>query len=44
MIIEGAISVKAAIQNKKRDVESIYINSKNPEDDFGVFAVMLVKG
>ena len=34
MIIEGAISVKAAIQNKKRDVESIYINSKKKTKDF----------
>lgn len=34
MIIEGAISVKAAIQNKKRDIKVVYINSEKKTKDF----------
>jgi len=34
MIIEGAISVKAAIQNKKRIVETVYINKDKKTKDF----------
>lgn len=34
MIIEGAISVKAALQNKKREVAEIYINKDKKTKDF----------
>ena len=34
MIIEGAISVKAAIQNKKRDVIRVYIDKDKKTKDF----------
>ena len=34
MIIEGAISVKAAISYNKRDVLKIYISSKKKTKDF----------
>jgi len=34
MIIEGAISVKAAIQNNKRTVETVYINKDKKTKDF----------
>ena len=34
MIIEGAIAVKAAILNKKRNINIIYIDKKNKNKDF----------
>lgn len=34
MIIEGSISVKAAIQNNKRDIKVVYINSEKKTKDF----------
>lgn len=34
MIIEGAISVKAAIQNNKRDIKVVYINNEKKTKDF----------
>ena len=34
MIIEGAISVKAAIQNNKREVNTVYINCEKKTKDF----------
>ena len=34
MIIEGAIAVKSAIQNNKREVLKLYINSSKKTKDF----------
>ena len=34
MIIEGAISVKAALQNKKRQITEIYISKDKKTKDF----------
>ena len=34
MIIEGAISVKAAISNKKREVKKVYIDKNKKTKDF----------
>ena len=34
MIVEGAISVKAAINNKKRDINIVYINKDKKTKDF----------
>ena len=34
MIIEGAISIKSAINNKKRDISVVYINKDKKTKDF----------
>ena len=37
MIIEGAIAVKAALQNKKREIFKVYIDKDKKTKDFTFF-------